>query len=387
MAATYTLATLRTAILRKVDHETTGYFSAGWLNEEINNSAQKLHDLLIAVLGQGYALKEWVEATQAGVADYVLPADLYKPVAIQALTDIGWVPLQRYELQDRVIRTQAGEWPAWLPRYNPMGMSTLAKRVKLDPPPEVPYNIKLTYHVNPPVYAHDTDAIDIPWPEYLILDVAIKGQHKQRKDAAELIVERTNLRAEIESAHPPEDRANPPRVINARWRLAWPSALKHDAALISEVVPVYESAKIRASVAQAIASGGASPTAVEFDVPEFNNSTSMDILDTGAVALAVAETNAITLNRTGYYLVEWEAYWDISVGPKYTTPSFNGIPLEAPSRLQTVVGADLSHGKATLVKVTSVPMLVGLRAHQTDTVGSNPCNLRAALAVLRLGDL
>lgn len=380
MAASYTLSTLRTAILRRVDHENTGYFGTEELNLLINDSIQRHHDLMISVLGQEYALAELVETVEAGEIDHVLPDDFYKPVAIYAYTDIGWVPMLRFEFQDRLLQLTP-MLPDWMPRLHLMGLSTGTRQLKIDPPASVQFLVKHVYHVTAPVLDDDADELIIPYPELLILDVAVKCMHRQRKDAAELIAERLALRTDIESMHSPEDRANPPMVVDVTSRPYWPYSLKYDATLLPEDNNNFECIKIRASVPQSIPH--LSGVQVTLDTVEFDNSDSMGI----------SESKYVSLQKAGYYLLEWEAYWDEGTGlgvpgPKYTQPTFNGVTEEDPMLLKTVAGADKSHGKAALVKITTAPMLIGLFAFQEDTVATfDPHNVQCALAVTRLGDL
>lgn len=387
MAASYTLQTLRTAILRRVDHENTGYFSSDELNRFINDSLERHHDLMISVLGQEYSLAELVETVEAGEINHPLPADFYKPVAIYAYTDIGWVPMLRFEFQDRLLQLTP-MLPDWMPKLHLMGLSTGSHQLKIDPPAATKFLVKHVYHTAAPVLDDDTDELIIPYPELLILDVAVKCQQRQRKDAAELIAERTLLRTDIEAMHSPEDRANPPTVVDVTSRPYWPYSLKFDASLLP--IETFESAKIRASVPQSIPHLGIAT--VTFDVTEFNNSTSMQTVETGDVELHI-QTNAITLQKSGYYLVEWEAYWEEASGlgvpgPKTTQPTFNGMTLDSPTLLKTVNGADKSFGKATMVKIVNPPVAVGLEAYQEDTVATfDPHVVQCALAVTRLGDL
>lgn len=378
MAASYTLASLRTAILRRVDHETTGYFVSSELDQLINDSLQRHHDLMISVLGQEYSLAELVETVEAGEIDHALPDDFYKPVAIYAYTDIGWVPMLRFEFQDRLLQLTP-MLPDWMPRLHLMGLSSGARQLKIDPPASAKFNIKHVYHTAAPVLDDDADELIIPYPELLILDVAVKCQQRQRKDAAELIAERTLLRTDIEAMHAPEDRANPPTVIDITSRPYWPYSLKFDASLLPE--ETFESIKIRASVPQSIPHLGPT-TQLVLDVLEFDNATSMAV-----------SGNFISLQKTGYYLIEWEAYWEEASGsgvpgPKFTRPTFNSDSTEDPMLLKTVAGGDKSFGKSALVQITSKPMLIGLQAYQEDTLATfDPHLVQCALAVTRLGDL
>ncbi len=384
MAATYTLATLRTAILRRVDHANADFFTTTWLNEEINNSAHKLHDLLIGILGQAYALRENVSAAEVGVADHLLPVDCYRLVALQGLTDVGWVPLHSYELQDRVIQTAATGQPEWVPKYHLIGIQGQQKRIKLDPPPSAPWCLKVTYHVLPPFYEADTDVIDIPWPEYVLLDVAVKCAHRQRKDATEIIAERTNLRAELESAHPPEDRANPPSVIDSTLRPVWPSALRLDATLLSddELIEV-PAARIRTAGTQSIVNG-AVDVQVQLNAVEFADRDYFSVDEPSAGAIA-APTYAVTLRKTGYYLVTYEAIWGGNAGDATLQPLVSGAVLNSPAPLRlNVAAADApSQGKSILIKGTA-GQTIGLRA--TRSGGAASVALIAGLTVMQVTD-
>jgi hypothetical protein len=383
MAAAYTLATLRTAILRRLDHGDAGFFTTTWLDEEINNSAQKQHDFLIGVLGQEYALKEVVTATSVGVADHELPSDCYKPVVIQGLTDIGWVPLQRFELQDRVMRTTPGEWPSWLPRAHLMGMSGGTRRLKLDPPPESIWNLRIVYHVSPPVYVEDGDVVGIPFPELLILDVAIKGQQRQRKDAAEWIAERTNLRAEIEATHGPEDRANPPRVIDARRRPAWPCSLKYDASLVTWVDEGLGVAKLRATAYQTIPDAGAANTDVLLLGVEILPRESLSVDEPSAGGVVSSPTSSITTEEAGIFLFSWEALWGGASGTMRTELTRNALVLNNPAALAAAQGAggvSWSLGKTVALELLAAEV-IKLQSYQ-DSAGTRV--LLSTLAGIRI---
>lgn len=389
---TYTLADLRTLVRQRADMENSAFVTDTEANRYINDSVKELFELLVVTYGQEYFYTSVTKNTLAGQQSYAMPSDAFKLLRVDVRTADGYEPLRPWKFPASLLGmpTTTRRAPARLPRYRWAGNALI-----FEPEPSGTHWFRIHYVQRPERMDDDTDPLAEfldDWAEFIVLRAAIKCLAKEESDASELTTELTMLRAHIVTTAPPKDIGYAQTIVDERWRFAdngdydqggWAAATTE-----TVVESPFECAKIRSAADQSIPHNAI--TVVTLEKPEFNNSTSMDIVDTGDVAIFIS-TNAITIKKEGYYLVEWEAYWEVTPTPKFTEPTFNGATLGEPTPLHLATTPDLSIGKAILIKATKeagIPMEVGLQAFQNDTSGSaDPHTVRCALAVMRLGDL
>lgn len=222
MAGQYTLATLSTAILQRLEYENAGLFGPAELTLLVNDSVQGLHDLLI---GQQtpWAITGSTIAVTAGTASYALPADFYRPIRVQWTVDDLQVPLERFMPADAILYATSKPWTVFAPpRYVIVMLTDGTQLLTFNPTPDAAHTVALSYRATAPRYLSPTDDVTIPFPEWVIWDVVAKGLIRLRKDNGDALRERGEIERRITQWGVLDDDANPARVVLTKRRPAWP---------------------------------------------------------------------------------------------------------------------------------------------------------------------
>jgi len=140
-------------------------------------------------------------------------------------------------------------------------------------------------------------------------------------------------------------------------------------------------ARIRSSTAQTVPNGSVN-TAVALGAVEFAD-RSVFTVDEPLAGPVPSPTNAITLRKTGYYLISWDASWATNAGQATVLPLIAGSVLDAPATLVLNVSAtDIPVYGTSMVIKGIAGQTIGLRAIRSG--GAANAQMRAALTVVHL---
>jgi hypothetical protein len=230
VAATQTLAQMRTRARRRADMETgsaAAFVSDAEFNELINNGCQELFDLLQAARGHDYFITGDLVLMTPGTAQYSLPDDYYQTRTIQASTNnTDWRTVRAWDWREHAELTNRG----------PTGSHSNIRARIVDgdmfvlPVPASAFIIRHWY-----VYAFTRLTADSAtfdgingWEEYAVLYAAIAALKKEEslEQAQALEAEFGRYAARIERLASSRHQTEPDRVQDtrrdhvARWSAA-----------------------------------------------------------------------------------------------------------------------------------------------------------------------
>jgi hypothetical protein len=367
--------------------ENSAFVTDTELDKYINDALKELFELLVVTYGQEYFYTVTTFNTISGRQSYEMPDDAFKLLRVDVKTSDGYEPLRPWKFPATTLgaTTTARRRPGRLPRYRWLG-----SELSFEPEPEGTHWFRVHYVPRPSRLDDDTDELPRSlddWAEFIVLKAGIKCLAKEESDASELTNELTMLRAHIVTSAPDKDAGYPQTVVDDRNRYddgdecdvgGWTAATSE-----TVIELPFECAKIRSKTAQSVPNAGASFTTVTLGATEFNNSTSMETVDTGDIVLFI-QTNSISVRKAGYYLIEWESTWESGNGHKESEPTFDGASPIVTSTKLVLAGTELSGSKAILMKIETPPVEIGLQAYQST---GGPINVNSALAASRLGDV
>ncbi len=223
----YTIAQLTTLIRRRCDIENSTQQVDAEILQHINDAAAYVHDFLISVWGENYAVAFGSLSTVAGTSTYSLASltDFYLPFAVKVTVDNFSYPIGSFSLIRTVTRSQSESWgPGYLPRYSIIVDSDGTSNIIFDPAPDAVVPVTIAYNKSAPTYI-SSDTVDIPFPDLLVMEACIRVKDKEERDATRFMQERILIQKRIEDWIGTRDMGEPKMTLRAKkggrsfWRL------------------------------------------------------------------------------------------------------------------------------------------------------------------------
>lgn len=223
----YTRQQVRDLVKRRCDMENTTAQTNAEINDHINDAAAYVHDFLISTWGARYSRKTHVVATIANTRAYALTAvtDFYKPIRTSLVLDDTGYPLAPYSPEDRVSHQTAMSWgPGNLPQYDIRQDADGTFTLEFDPIPDAIHSVAILYHPTAPVYTSDSDSVNIPHVDLLVVEAARRVMFKNQRPTNEYVEDRAMIQKRIEDWAGSVDMGNTwvtmiaPRGGRAVWR-------------------------------------------------------------------------------------------------------------------------------------------------------------------------
>lgn len=172
MAATVTLAQLRTAVLDRADMTNGGPISTAELDDRINAGLRTVYAELKKKRGDEYFGTDATIHTVGGTQEYTLPDDFLNVSAegVWWMTGTGVnIPIHKYTPNESQLQITGQGWT-----YYPYG-SNIRYRLRVGsirflPTPLGVYTVKLNYIPTPPILVNDIDE----WDGYQGFEEAVK---------------------------------------------------------------------------------------------------------------------------------------------------------------------------------------------------------------------
>lgn len=220
----YTMAELETQIRRRADMEDTDFVSSTEVFDSINKSAEKLLEK-IAALSEDLLIKKNTITTVAGTAEYELAADVLKLHKVALRVSNGTVPINRRGT-DFVDDTTAQSWgyafvPSYRARIAANGSGAMVWMLDFQPIPSGVFTVLYEYIWGWTALASSGDKVQLPFPEYIVLDSAIMLLQKEKSSTTELVQEREILERRIEAWLEPKDHHRTAHILDVRDSEDW----------------------------------------------------------------------------------------------------------------------------------------------------------------------
>ena len=216
----YTLAQFRSIIRQRLGWPTTDAFAVdSEITNYINDSLAELWALLVSINRAGtWGIGETTITSQAGITDYVLPAQFGRMVIAQLLYSNQLVPLRQMDPLTDARITQSRAWtPASLSYYvRKPGLIDEAV-IRFNPPPASSTDsVFVQFVLSPPVLVADGDTSWMEYDEYVILDCCMKLLIKEEADATSYGAQKAAYKQRIELEAVPLDVGAAPTVADVR---------------------------------------------------------------------------------------------------------------------------------------------------------------------------
>jgi hypothetical protein len=213
------MSDLRSRVRRATDTEyATARHPDTDLNSYINQAYREFYRLVrIHVPDEAFHSISTVTTT-ASVSTVALPTTFVSLLGVSAYIEDTWVPLLRYEFNERDETCPEDTWTADRPRYRLRG-STL----HLVPTPEAAYRLRIHYVATAATVTTggSIDGIN-GWEDFIVtasaLEVAQKDQDWELWDR--LMARKGQQQAHLETMATMRDMARPPRVTRTRAEAA-----------------------------------------------------------------------------------------------------------------------------------------------------------------------
>lgn len=220
----YTMAELEAQIRRRADMEGSLFVTSAEIFDGINKSAEKLLEK-IAALSEDLLIKKNTITTAANTAEYELAVDVLKlhKVALR-IGDVD-VPLNRRGT-DFLDATSSQSWgysfvPSYRSRLAMNGSGKLVWMLDFQPIPNGVYTVPYEYIWGWTATASSGDKVQLPFPEYIVLDGAIMCLTKEKSDTSALVQEREILEKRIEAWLEPKDHHRTAHILDVRDSEDW----------------------------------------------------------------------------------------------------------------------------------------------------------------------
>jgi hypothetical protein len=220
----YTMAELEAQARRRADMENSGFVTSLEVFDSINKSTEKLLEK-IAALSEDLLIKKATLTTVAGTAEYELAADVMKLRKVALRVQDADHPLTRRQT-DSVDSTTRQSWGyAFLPNYRARiatgAGGALVWMLDFNPPPAAVYTLPYEYIWGWTATSSSATKVELPFPEYIVLDVAIALLEKEKSSTTELVQEREILERRIEAWLEPKDHARAPHILDVAATEDW----------------------------------------------------------------------------------------------------------------------------------------------------------------------
>lgn len=196
MARTRTRLQLRDAARREADMVSSTFVTDTMANDWIDTEVAALWDLLVEAAPERYALTTTISTT-TGTRAYNVPADFYKPLAVDRQWGADWIACEPWQIAER---NDYGNGHATIPAYRIIGggLTGSTAQVYFEPDPGTA-TYRLLYVQAPQLLTADGSTLDgvAGWDDYVVLGVAIRMKEKEESDYSGLMARRAQLEARI----------------------------------------------------------------------------------------------------------------------------------------------------------------------------------------------
>lgn len=209
MANDVTVASMIERARRRADLTNTRFVTDATLLVELNDYLRELHEIL-ADAYDDYSLSEHDITTAANTRGYALPEDLYTVKGVDQLSGGDWVPLKRYEFDDRHNRQNVGGSGVYRYRLQ-------AAQLYLDRNPAAGVSIKIWYV---PKYTDLTSGQSYDdyngWSKLPVVRLAAFIREMQDLDSTPQLREAARLEERVRAASRNRDTGEAPKIRNVR---------------------------------------------------------------------------------------------------------------------------------------------------------------------------
>ena len=221
--------TLAVQIRQEVGFEGDQFVTDLELQDKITRAYRGLYDLLVAARGAEYYRSAATFNTVAGQANYDLPSDFYRLLAVNRTTQTGfWSNIHPYGLDEIDLLLNAGMNGATseLGKYRlGGGISTVTllpgKFIDFLPVPTAVRTVRVDYlpeavlkydPVSTFFWIEDHDG----WLEWIIIEVAIQLVAKEEGDPSAFLTRKAAIEARIKALAPSRNASEPERPKDVR---------------------------------------------------------------------------------------------------------------------------------------------------------------------------
>lgn len=222
----FTLSDLISKARTRADMVNSDFVSDADVTEMVNVSYSELYEFLVQTF-EDYFIAETTITTVSGTDAYDLSAvspGIFKlrGVDLQLSAAAGnAIPLRRFEWAERSRYNQAVWGSVVMPGARRPAYRLLGSKLKLAPPPDAAYDLKVYYVPAVTLLSNDTPGTTdvLPgevrpgWEEYIVIGAAIRMLEKEQNDTTPLMAELARLKARIESAAANRDADAPVRMV------------------------------------------------------------------------------------------------------------------------------------------------------------------------------
>lgn len=204
------LSWLRSRVRQIADMENSTFVSDSELLSYINDSAKKLHDILVSS-NEDYSTIILPFSISSGNTS-TLPSDCYKVRGIDYQYGGDWVPLRRFQFAERESFNNKTR------TVIDLSYRLIKDTIYLLPEDKATGSYRLWYVPELPDLALDADTLDGKngFEEYVILDAGIKCRIKEESDTKEMVQARDEALSRVTTMAQERDYGGPDRVADVR---------------------------------------------------------------------------------------------------------------------------------------------------------------------------
>ena len=222
MAQLITLADLRERARDASDMTNSTFIEDAELDRYINQSLQKLYDLLVSAYGQEYYYNSEVISLTPNTDLYSLPTDFYQLIGVDLILDStptitsNAIALQPYMFQERNRYVNSYLTADQVDGTIRMRYRLKADKIHLIPQPSGFNSLRLHYIPVMPKLSAAGDEFDgvNGWEEFAVLDTAIKMMRKEEGDTRDLRADRADIEDKLLAMAGDRDAGFPMRVTD-----------------------------------------------------------------------------------------------------------------------------------------------------------------------------
>jgi hypothetical protein len=224
MSTRLTYAQIAELVRQRADLENStfvvdGSAASGELYSAIHLAAEQHYHQLSSLRDELF-LAVGTITTVAGTVAYNLASSNnpynVKIIAVRlTVGDYKW-PLQPFDAT-RITTSKNHSWGAGLlPRYRHRQSKSTGDYLEFDPPPAGVHTVTVEYLPEWTKPTTTSETMQLPFPEWVVLDAAIRLAAKEERDASDLVRERELLAQRIQSWAAPTDQNWPKGIADHR---------------------------------------------------------------------------------------------------------------------------------------------------------------------------
>lgn len=222
MAKLVTLLELKERARDAADMENSTFVSDSELTKYLNQSLEKLYDLLMAAYGQEYHYREEVITLETNTDLYDLPDDFYSLMGVDLVlspnptSQSNAITLEPYMFQERNRYVNSYLTADQVDGTIRMRYRMKGNQIHLIPQPSGFNSLRL--HYVPVMESLETDFDEFDgvngWEEYAVLDTAIKMMRKEEGDTSDLRIDKADVEDKLVSMASDRDSGMPMRITD-----------------------------------------------------------------------------------------------------------------------------------------------------------------------------